>query len=327
MMGPTMLVLSVALASYAVVSTLMSAAAAAVWRAGLIDRDHPAPATRAWRLTSLRALPSVGAALVTVIVVVPGYLAFEPRQESEAVGPVLLALAVMGAWLLATGVLIASRAVLATWRLERAWLSTAAPIAFNPPAGVPAFVVETLAPVVALVGVFSPKLVAAQSVIDACSEQELARIVAHERGHLRSRDNLRRWLIAAAPDVLRWTADHDDIAAAWSGAAEDAADDAATSGERMARAELAALLVKIAGLAPTASWTAATVSPFVEADGLDRRVRRLLEDDAAPARSNWPAFGRLVGVGATILLVAGPFNAAVRQATHEVVETIVDLGR
>lgn len=326
-MSPAMLVTSVVLASYAGVSTLVSAAAAAVWRAGLIDRDGPAPATRARRLTWLRALPFAAGAIVTAIVVTPGHLAFEPQYESEPVGPVLIAMAIAGGFLLGVGFSIALRAVVATWRLEHTWLRSASAVEFDPPAGVPAYILETPAPVVALIGVFSPKLVAARSVIDVCDEQELARIVAHERGHLRSRDNLKRWLIAAAPDVLRWTRFHDEIESAWDNAAEDAADDAATSGDVTARAELAALLVKIAGLAPMAPWTGVTVSPFVEADGLDRRVRRLLDDDAPTAPSLWPAFARVACICATVLLAAGLFSATALQAAHEIVETLVKLGR
>ena len=221
-----MLVASVVLVSYAVMSTLASAAVAAAWRAGLIDRDCPPPSTRAWRLTVLRALPFICGAIVTTIVVTPGYVAFEPHHESESVGPVLIAMAIVGGCLLAAGLLIALRAVVATWRLERAWLRSSSAVAFQPSAGVPAYVVETLAPVVALIGVFSPKLVVARSVLAVCSEQELARIVAHERGHLRARDNLKRWLMAAAPDILRWTRFHEEIGIAWYNASEDAADDA-----------------------------------------------------------------------------------------------------
>jgi beta-lactamase regulating signal transducer with metallopeptidase domain len=326
-MNPEMRVVLVVLASYAGVSTLVAAAAAAVWRAGLIERDSPSPATRAWRLVALRALPFVVGALVTAIVVTPGYLAFEPDHETEEVGPVLIALAMLGAVLLGTGLLIALRAVIATWRLERQWLQSASAIHFTPPASIPAYVIETLTPVVALIGVFSPKLVAARSVIEVCSACELAQIVAHERGHLRSRDNLKRWLIAAAPDLLRWTRLHDEIESAWYNAAEDAADDAATSGDVVARTDLAALLVKIAGLGPAAPWSAATVSPFVESDSLDRRVRRLLEDEATPAPSIWPAFARIAGVCATALMIAGLFSATALESAHRVVETIIDFGR
>ena len=84
--------------------------------------------------------------------------------------------------------------------------------------------------------------------------------------------------------MLRWTPVHHEIVEAWHHAAEDAADDATTGGEPMARTELAALLLKVVRLAPTPSWNAAVVSPFVEEHGLERRVRRLLRPELeAPA--------------------------------------------
>ena len=61
-----------------------------------------------------------------------------------------------------------------------------------------------------------------------------------------------------------------------------AADAAATGGHAVARAELAALLLKIVKLAPAPSWNAAVDSPFVEHHGLERRVRRLLQPDIEP---------------------------------------------
>jgi hypothetical protein len=56
--------------------------------------------------------------------------------------------------------------------------------------------------------------------------------------------------MASLPDLLRWTPMHREIVDAWHHAAEDAADDATTGGEAMARAELAALLLKVVRLAP-----------------------------------------------------------------------------
>ena len=43
------------------------------------------------------------------------------------------------------------------------------------------------------------------------SQRNLPTIVAHERGHLHARDNLKRWLMTCAPDVLRWTPLHREI--------------------------------------------------------------------------------------------------------------------
>ncbi|MEQ1910902.1 MAG: M48 family metalloprotease [Vicinamibacterales bacterium] len=313
----------VVLAAYAVSTTAFSAAAALVWRAGLIERDHPSAGARAKRLARLRAFPCVAGVIVTTVIITPSFLTHEPPRASEEVGPLLFALAALGAALLVSAFVIAGRAALATWQLERAWLRSASAIELTPPAGIPAYAVDTPAPIVALIGVFRPKLIAARSVINVCSEQELRRIVAHECGHLRARDNLKRWLMVSAPDVLRWTAPHREIGAVWSDAAEDAADDAATSGDARARADLAALLVKIAGLAAPTTLTVATLSPFVAHDGLARRVRRLLDDDAQPVRSVWPVVARVACLFATVLVLAFLTSAGALKSVHEVVETVV----
>ena len=230
----------------------------------------------------LRVFPSAAAALVTLGLVVPAFVAFEPAGAVEVVGPVLLTLAGAGALLLFAAVALAIRTALVTIKLERAWLRSATAFDFDPPAGIPAYAIDSPAPIVALVGVFSPKLLAARAVIDACSQQELANIVAHEHGHFRSMDNFKRWLMTCAPDALRWSPLHREMTAAWGDAAEDAADDAATAGEALARVDLAALLLKVARLAQGSTWSTVAVSPFVDADGLDRRVRRLLEHEPAP---------------------------------------------
>ena len=92
---------------------------------------------------------------------------------------------------------------------------------------------------------------AARSVIEACTAAELAAIVAHERGHLHCPRQLQA--IAHGLRARRAALDaavHQQIAAAWHDAAEDAADDAATRGDAASRVDLAALLMKIARLTP-----------------------------------------------------------------------------
>jgi hypothetical protein len=121
--------------------------------------------------------------------------------------------------------------------------------------------------------------------------------------------------MACLPDALRWTATHHEIAAAWHDAAEDAADDAATPGDVASRVDLAALLIKIARLTPQPVWPAATVSPFVEPGGLDRRVRRLLAGHATLTN-------RSPGVVFTITLMAGCAVATALLARPESLERI-----
>ena len=326
-MSRTLLCASVALASYAVISSVASLLVMALWHTGILGRARWSPALRARRLIMLRAAPVVGAVVLVTLLVMPAFAAFEPVHAFEAVGPVVWMLALLGAALIASGAAHAVVSAIATRRIERQWLQAARPLDFDPPAGVPAFAVDSCTPVVALVGVFAPKLIAARTVIEACDRNELANIVAHERGHLHARDNLKRWLMACAPDLLRLTPVHRSIAVAWDDAAEDAADDAATAGHEVARVDLAALLVKVARLSAGSGWSAATVSPFIEADRLDRRVRRLL---SATRHADSPRSVVLLPLLATS--VAAAMIAAVNSPTalknvHGVVEAIIAFGR
>jgi beta-lactamase regulating signal transducer with metallopeptidase domain len=179
---------------------------------------------------------------------------------------------------------------------------------------------------VALVGVFAPKLIASSAVLDACSAEEIASIAGHERGHFDARDNMKRWIMASLPDMLRWTPLHREIIDAWHHAAEDAADDATTGGEPLARAELAALLLKIVRLAPSPVWDAAVISPFVEQHGLERRIRRLLQPELEPPAPL--AIVPLLAVTAiTIAMLAAISSPATLEVIFDTIENLVAFGR
>lgn len=323
----SVLLLSVALAGYAVLSTLASLLAMAIWNTSRRVRADWAPAVRARRLVTLRAFPSVAAAVGVAAVIMPAFLIFEPVRAVEAVGPVLIGLALLGLVLLAAGIGAAALSAFATWRIERRWLRAARLLDFDPPAGVPAYAVESFTPVVALVGVFTPKLIAARTVIEACNRDELANIVAHERGHLHARDNLKRWLMACAPDLLRWTPAHRAITLAWDDAAEDAADDAATAGHDAARLDLAALLVKVARLSAGQALTAATISPFIARDRLDRRVRRLLASTPGSDSPQGAVVQPLLATGLIATMLAIVNSPSALKTVHEAVEAVVTYGR
>jgi beta-lactamase regulating signal transducer with metallopeptidase domain len=324
-MSRPLLIASVALASYAALNLAISLVVAAVWRRLAADHAGGSPAARARQLVWVRACPAVGAAAITLTVITPAFAIFEPERASEMAGPVVLALAVTALVQFAASLVMAAATLARTRAAAHAWLRSAMPLDVDPPAGVPAYAIESPAPIVALVGVFTPKLIAARTVIDSCTTEELTAIVAHERGHLQARDNLKRWLMACAPDALRWTQSHQEIAAAWHDAAEDAADDAATRGDQRARLDLAALLVKIARLDPEPSWPAAAVSPFVERSGLDRRVRRLLASaDRLAAPSRWLPLAAMAIALATFAVALTP---ATLEQIYYVVESAIAFGR
>lgn len=310
------------LASYAAINLVLSAMVALVWR-HITERSTTPAAVRARRLGWLRALPSLGAALLTAGVVAPAFAIYEPHHESEAVGPLALSLAVMALLQIAGALYVALTTLIRTRAAERAWLQAATALDLDPPLGVPAYAVDSPEPIVALVGVFQPKLIAARRVVDSCTPDELVAIVAHERGHLHARDNFLRWLMASAPDTLRWTPAHRQIETAWHDAAEDAADDAATGRNSQSRLDLAALIVKVARMTTTPSLPAAAVNPFADKAGLDRRVRRLL--DSPPEGSSragiWP-----VVLTVAVAVVAADASMDLRDV-YELAEAVIAFGR
>jgi Zn-dependent protease with chaperone function len=323
-MSRTMLIVIVGLAAFAALNLVTSLAIALAWRAGLLDNPALSSAARANRLAWLRGLPSIAPAIVALVVIVPAFAWFEPHHQGEQPGPILPLLAMIAIAQIAASLWIAVVSAARTRMITRAWLRAGTPLDVQPPAGVPAYAIDSLAPIVALVGVFSPKLIAARAVIDACTYEELTAIVSHERGHLHARDNMKRWLMASAPDALRWTPMHHELCAAWHDAAEDAADDVATGADQGARVHLATLLLKIARLAPETAWPAATVSSFVRHDGLARRVRRLLEPshDLTHPRSLWP-----LAALASAAVVAALASPGVPGRIFAMVELLVQYGR
>jgi Zn-dependent protease with chaperone function len=319
------LIAVVGLAGYAALNVTLSAIVALTWRLQPGSRPDATAASRARQLVWLRALPSAAAALLVGAVVIPAFVIFEPIRAAETSGPLVTGLAIIGLSQIALAMWMAVTAVARTRGAAHAWLQSSTPLVLNPPAGVPAYAIDAAAPIVALVGVFWPRLVAARSVIAACTTDELASIVAHEHGHVRSRDNLKRWLMACAPDALRWSPVHDEITTAWHHAAEDAADDVAAGTDARARVNLAGLLVKVARLTPEPVWPAATICPFIERDGLDRRVRRLVGADTGTT-ARWPgAATAAIGIGAGVLATLS--SPAALHRIYEIVEAVIAFGR
>ena len=317
---------AVCLAAYALLDIALSSFVAIVWRTRAVAPANLPPAVRARRLLYLRFVASALASLITLTIVTPAFVIYEPFGLDETMGPALALLAGVALLQIGTSVVLAARSALLTARVERVWLRSSSQLDAEIAGHVPAFIIDTPSPIVALVGVFSPKLMAARTIVAACSPAEIASIVGHERGHLLASDNLKRWIIGSLPDALRWTPMHREIVAAWHHAAEDAADDASTGGDAGARADLAALLLKVARLAPRPIWESAIVSPFVENDGLDRRVRRLLQPDLEPP-APLAIVPMIVMTTIVIAAVAAVSSPAALEAIFEAFEALVALGR
>jgi hypothetical protein len=112
---------------------------------------------------------------------------------------------------------------------------------------------------------------------------------------------------------------------AWEDAAEDAADDAATHGEPRARLDLAALLLKVASLAPSVRYGTAS-SQFLDVGGLERRVRRLVADDSPSRTQTSDRLFVAVLIGIALLVSTSLFSNTARRVVHNAVEAVVAAG-
>ena len=86
----------VTLASYGLVSTLLALVVCAIWASGIHRRVSTAN-----RLLALRLLPAVGGIFVTMTMVVPAFVRYEPSGDGEVVGPVVLGTSLLAVLLVA----------------------------------------------------------------------------------------------------------------------------------------------------------------------------------------------------------------------------------
>jgi len=286
-------------------------------------------ARRSDALLALRLLPAALSILFVAIVFIPSYWEFEPREFVEGFDLTLTLVAAAAAVVLARAFV---RGAASWWRAAartRAWTGTAEPIAFD--IGIPAFRVDAPQPVLALVGVVRSRLIVTRGLVEALTAEELAASIAHEVGHHRAWDNLKRLAMGAAPDVLGWTSAAHRLESAWAAAAEHAADAREPiASNRAARLALASALVKVARLmppaAPIAEPIAEPISTLVGGGEIAARVRCLI-DDAAPRQSapQRPPARRIalaVAAAASLALVYAPLLATVHRATEVLVNRL-----
>jgi hypothetical protein len=272
------------------------------------------PAARASFLFRLRVLPAACALLCAFGFALPIFLYFEPRDSGERLSWTLVLGAIAGAVLLARGVWRAAAGWRATGAVMRGWRARGRRLdAFDAP--LPVFAIEESFPTVAVVGFSRPALFIAERLLRECSAGEVRAMVMHECAHVTSRDNLKRFVIRACPDVLRRNGALDR---AWLSAAEEAADARAAGGDPASALQLAEALIRVARLATRAS-TLEFASAFYLGGNIETRVRRLVEPaDSLPDPSRplgWALACAAFGVAALV--------ASGAPAIHQMMETAV----
>jgi len=273
-------------------------------------------------LLALRLTPTACAAVAVVGLLLPAFLRFEPRDTGERITWAVLLPAAAGLAMIAAGMLRGVRSLLDARRLRRRLAAGAVAIDL-PGAPAPVFVVDHDFPLVALVGVFRPRLFVARRVLAMCTPEEMAAILAHETGHLVRRDNLRQLLVRSCPDVLAWTPSSARLDAAFEEACERDADEDGARGGR--RDDLASALVKVARAVPAPLPATAPYMAFSRSDAVAIRVRRLLFDRPAGGHRPLARLGAplLFAATAAAVLVSG-WDAALLEV-HAVTESVVHL--
>jgi Zn-dependent protease with chaperone function len=297
---------------YGLMSLLLSILVAVTWSAGL-DRM----CSRSEDFLVLRLLPSSGAALLTLTVVLPAFLIYEPAHELEEIGPwleafVLLALITVGAGIVrgwrARG---AARALLRTWPPADSW---------SVAEGQTVDLVNIPEPIVAVVGGWRPRIIAAKHVFDACTQEEFRQVMAHEAAHVSTQDNLKLLLLVASPDALAWLPCGAALAARWRAAAEIEADERATGSDPRKRVALASALIKVARLSTGADRAVPALSMPIALDDVEGRVRRLLSP--APNTSRIINIKGLMACATLVPVIAVPLYGFV----HQFIEALVSFG-
>jgi Zn-dependent protease with chaperone function len=201
-------------------------------------------------LLVFRLLPFSLAVALSAGLALPSFMEFEPPSTNEMVNWPLILLAALGCGVLT---LMAARA-LRMWRtttsMQRQWSKHSHPVSSGA-TGVPLYRIDSRTSLLAVTGIFKPRVYVSRAVSDVLTEEELAAALSHEIAHVHSNDNLKQVLmkIVAPPDWFRGLQSTSD---AWTRASEVAADERALA-QGASALELSSALIKVGRLSRASS--------------------------------------------------------------------------
>ena len=263
----------------------MALAIAARLSAGTAVRvaEHMKPSSAARLLFGIRVAPLVLTLFAVLVFCIPSYLWLEPRATGERVGAACIVMACLGVAVWTSGLVRIFRAVRGTVRYLHQCERHGRKISV-PGEASPALLLADKAPVLAVAGVFRPRLVISRRVMRGLSSEQREAALRHERAHCDSGDNLKRFLILLAPDVLPFIRSFSGLERAWSKFTEWAADDVATAGDPHRALSLASALVRVARMGSKPKLGYLSCSLLGENHELSERVDRLLRPQSKPRK-------------------------------------------
>jgi Zn-dependent protease with chaperone function len=248
----------------------------------------------------LRMLPAALGIAASLGLALPAFLLLEPLATKETLSTRLLLLASVGAVAIGGLAFRLIASVVATRKQANAWVRNAQRLHLP---DIPEIyvVLEPLA-LLAVVGIFRPRLFVSSDVLRSLRPEELSAALQHEMAHMTSWDNLKRLAIKTT-QPSRWMMKSPALDRAWLNASEIAADDSALRSDTSA-VDLASALVKVAKISSPTLPTPVNASyliPDGTAAQLPARILHLREcvecprnQQLADNETRWmivPAFG------------------------------------
>ncbi len=301
-----------------------------VWRAFSGTAASWNASTRSNTLFLLRVLPLTLAIVVTFGIIFPAFLLFEPDNPKETIGPKMAIVVLISAF----GLAAAMYRIVASWLKTRAligdWMVTSKPVEIEG-VSMPAYKLKHPFPVLAVVGIFRPRIFVAEQVFTELDTPELVAALSHEAGHISSFDNLKRVAMRVCRDLLVFPLGR-SLDNGWLLAAESAADEyAAVRGGSGYALDLASALVKIGRITPLEQTQRLPIAAYlIEPDdtSLAQRVEGLLTFADRPfgvtKRSPyltmmfWSAV--VLTIGATVLILT---STPLLEIVHQVTESVL----
>jgi len=282
------------------------------------------PSSAARLLFALRITPMALTVFAVLAFCIPSYLWLEPEAAGEKVGFVCFLMAILGAaiWFLSiTRVVCAvSGTVRYLHHCERHGRKITVP---GEPS--PALLLADKAPVLAVAGVVHPRLVISRRVLRGLTAEQRDAALRHERAHRISRDNIKRFLILLAPDVLPFLRTFTALERSWAKFTEWAADDQATEGDSRRALSLASALVRVAKMGSKPQLSYLFSSLLDDDHELSERVDRLLRPQPNPGKPAevlapfLTSAGALMA-GAVVLVLLWPGSLSL---VHQALEQLV----
>jgi hypothetical protein len=291
--------LCLCLASFFLVNAALGLATALASRAAIRMGETMRARSSALFLFAVRVLPCASGMATVLVLCVPSYLWLEPPTSAERIGWTCLTFAILGAAGWFGSITRVALALAASERFNREWQKAGHEALLGDKSG-KALVVEKKTPLLALAGIFRPRLIVSQGVLRSLSKEELQLALQHENAHRVSLDNLKRLLLLLVPSPLVLLRGHSSLERCWAKYSEWAADDEAVRGDSRRGLSLAGALVRVArmGAAPRLSFL--HTSLCAGDHDLSERVDRLLQVQPAHARPvsqpRFPVVGWCLGI-------------------------------